>query len=639
MSYGLPEPQGLYSPEQEHDACGVGFVADIKGRKTHQLVRDALTVLQNLNHRGACGCEDNTGDGAGILIQIPHDFLVSRCKPLGIDLPEPGKYGVGAFFASPIVAQQGFGQRMFETIVAEEGLTFLGWRTLRTDNSTLGDGAKRVEPAMFHAYIASPYDDPDRFERKLFVVRKRFETAIMMSGLEDHKFFYFPSLSCQTVVYKGMLTPDQLGSYFADDLADPALTSALAMVHSRFSTNTFPSWELAHPYRMISHNGEINTLRGNINWMRAREALFASELYEPGDVEKLLPIIREGLSDTACLDNAVELLVKSGYDLAHAMMMLIPEAWENHETMSQSKRDFYRYHTALMEAWDGPASITFTNGKAIGAVLDRNGLRPSRYWVTSDDRVIMASEVGALEVPPENVVKKGRLEPGKMFLIDLEQGRIVGDEELKESIASKQPYGQWLQEYMVPLGEVPDAPHVEGPDPETLLKRQRAFGYTLEDLKYILGPMSSNGEEAIGSMGTDTPLAVLSDQAQPLFNYFKQLFAQVTNPPLDAIREELVTSVLTGAGGEGNLLEPKPESCRQIALDTPILDNDELAKFKLLNGWRGFRSVELPMLFDAAAGAEGLERALDDLFRRAALEVERGANPVSYTHLTLPTIA
>ncbi len=460
---------------------------------------------------------------------------------------------------------------------------------------------------MFHAFVGAPYDDPDRFERKLFVVRKRFEKAIEVSGLEDHKFFYFASLSCRTLVYKGMLTPEQLGLYFADDLGDPLLTSALAMFHSRFSTNTFPSWELAHPYRMISHNGEINTLRGNINWMRAREALFASDLYEPGDVAKLLPIIREGLSDTACLDNAVELLVKSGYSLPHAMMMLVPEAWENHETMSQAKRDFYRYHTCLMEAWDGPASITFTDGKSIGAVLDRNGLRPSRYWVTKDGRVIMASEVGVLDVTPEDIVKKGRLEPGRMFLIDLEEGRIVDDEELKHSIATAQPYGKWLEEFMVPLAEVPEAPHVAGPDHDTLLHRQQSFGYTLEDLKYILAPMGSNGEEAIGSMGTDTPLAVLSDRAQPLFNYFKQLFAQVTNPPLDAIREELVTSVLTGAGGEGNLLMPTPESCRQIALETPILDNDELAKLKQLSGWRGFKSAELPMLFPAAEGAEGLE--------------------------------
>jgi glutamate synthase (NADPH) large chain len=633
MSSGSPPPQGLYDPAREHDACGVGFIVDLKGRKSHRIVRDGLTALWNLNHRGACGCENNTGDGAGVLIQVPDAFLRARCAPLGIDLPAPGAYGVGMLFTSPILSQQAFGQRLFETIVAEEGQTFLGWRRLVTDNSALGDSARRVEPAMFHAFVGSAWpDDPDRFERKLFVIRKRFEKAIELSGLDDHKFFYFASLSCRTLVYKGMLTPEQLASYFADDLGDERLESALCMFHSRFSTNTFPSWELAHPYRMISHNGEINTLRGNINWMRAREALFASSLYEPGDVPKLLPIIREGLSDTACLDNAVELLVKSGFGLARAMMMLIPEAWQNHETMSQVKKDFYAYHSCLMEPWDGPASIGFTDGKSIGAVLDRNGLRPSRYCVTRDGRVIMASETGVLDVPPEEVVLKGRLEPGKMFLVDMEQGRIVDDEELKHTIAAEHPYGKWLQEHMVRLADLPEAPHVPGPDPETLLKRQQAFGYSLEDLKYILGPMGNAGEEAIGSMGTDTPLAVLSDRPQPLFNYFKQLFAQVTNPPLDAIREELVTSVHTGAGHEGNLLEPKPESCQQIALETPILDNDELARLKQLNGWRGFRSAEVPMLFVAAEGAAGLERALEDLFRRAALEIERGANLIVLSH-------
>ncbi|MBX6312934.1 MAG: glutamate synthase large subunit [Isosphaeraceae bacterium] len=632
MTDGILSPQGLYDPRFEHDACGVGFLVDLKGRKSHRIVRDGLTALWNLNHRGACGCENNTGDGAGILIQIPHEFLRERCRPLGIELPEPGLYGVGALFTSPILSQQGFGQRLFEAIVAEEGQRFLGWRPLKTDNSNLGESARRVEPAVFHAFVGSNYDDPDRFERKLYVIRKRFEEAIRLSGLEDHKFFYFCSLSCRTLVYKGMLTPEQLATYYADDLEDPALQSALCMFHSRFSTNTFPSWELAHPYRMISHNGEINTLRGNINWMRAREALFASDLYEPGDVAKLLPIIREGLSDTACLDNAVELLVKSGFGLARTMMMLIPEAWENHETMSQVKKDFYAYHSCLMEPWDGPASIGFTDGKAIGAVLDRNGLRPSRYCVTKDGLVIMASETGVLDIPPEDIVLKGRLEPGKMFLVDMEQGRIVDDEELKHQIATEKPYGHWLKEYLVPLAEVPEAPHVPGPDHDTLLHRQMAFGYTLEDLKYILGPMGSHGEEAIGSMGTDTPLAVLSDRPQPLFNYFKQLFAQVTNPPLDAIREELVTSVRTGIGGEGNLLMPAPESCRQIELETPILDNDELARLKQLDGWRGFKSAEIPMLFVAAEGAAGLERALEDLFRRAVLEIERGANLIILSH-------
>ncbi len=636
MSSGHPPRQGLYDPQNEHDACGVGFIVDLKGRKTHKLVRDGLTALINLNHRGACGCEDNTGDGAGCLIQIPHEFLKARCAQIDIALPEPGQYGVGAFFTSPIHAQQEFGKRLFESIVRDEGQNFLGWRRLHTDNSSLGESAKRVEPAMWHAIIGRgpKIKDEDAFERKLFVIRKRFETENEISGLDDHKYFYFPSLSCRTLVYKGMLTPEQVPAYFADDLGDERLTSAICLFHSRFSTNTFPSWELAHPYRMISHNGEINTLRGNINWMRARETLFSSELYEPGDLEKLLPIIREGLSDTACLDNAVELLVKSGYSLPHAMMMLIPEAWENHETMSQAKKDFYAYHSCLMEAWDGPASIGFTDGKNIGAVLDRNGLRPSRYVVTRDGIVLMASEVGALQFAPEEIVHKGRLEPGRMFLVDLEEGRIVDDEELKHRIASAKPYGKWLRDSMVPLAEVPEAPanlDVDGdgiPDTDTLLQRQQAFGYTLEDLKYILGPMSNNGEEALGSMGTDTPLAVLSDRAQPLFNYFKQLFAQVTNPPLDAIREELVTSTFTGAGGEGNLLSPSPESCRQISIDLPIIDNDELAKLKKLNGWRGFKSVVLPTLFPAAEGAKGMELALQALFAKAATAIDAGANLV-----------
>ncbi len=633
MGSGLPRAQGLYDPRNEHDACGLGFVADIHGIKSHKIVRDGLKALENLNHRGACGWEDNTGDGAGILIQIPDRFLrevflSERCETLGVTEPKPGEYGVGVFFSSPHAEQRVFGMALFEKIVAEEGQVFLGWRPLTTDNSLLGQGARSVEPAIDHAFVGRgpKADTEDKFERKLYVIRKRFEREVEESGLDDHKFFYFCSLSCRTLVYKGMLTPSQLGSYFADDLSDPRLESALCLFHSRFSTNTFPSWELAHPHRMISHNGEINTLRGNINWMRAREALFESDLYEKGDVAKLLPIIREGLSDTACLDNAVELLVRSGFSLPHAMMMLVPEAWENHETMSREKKDFYRYHTCLMEAWDGPASIGFTDGKLVGAMLDRNGLRPTRYWVTKGGMVVMASESGVLDIPPDQVVTKGRLEPGVMFLVDLERGVIVDDEEIKREIASKYPYGDWLREFMLPLAEVPEAPQVPGPDHETLLHRQQAFGYTLEDLKYILGPMGSGGEEAIGSMGSDTPIAVLSDQAQSLFNYFQQLFAQVTNPPLDAIREELITSVRTGAGGEGNLLTPTPESCRQIALDIPVLDNDELARLKQLDGWRGFKSATLAMTFPAAQGAEGMGRALDRMFAEAVEAIRDGSN-------------
>jgi glutamate synthase (ferredoxin) len=632
MSTAYPVAQGLYDPRHEHDGCGVGFLVDMKGRKSHKIVRDGLTALINLDHRGACGCEANTGDGAGILIQIPHEFLLERCGRIGITLPEPGRYGVGAFSAAPDPDRQARGMTAFEEIVHSEGQLLLGWRRLTTNNASLGASAVAVEPAIFQCYVASSYgDDVDRFERKLFVIRKRFEAENEATG-DDHKYFYFSSLSCRTLVYKGMLTPHQLPAYYADDLDDPLLASALCMFHSRFSTNTFPSWELAHPYRMLSHNGEINTLRGNINWMRAREALFESDLYEPGDVKKLLPIIREGLSDTACLDNAVELLVKSGFGLARTMMMLIPEAWENHESMPGVKKDFYAYHSCLMEPWDGPASVGFTDGKSIGAVLDRNGLRPSRYCVTKDDLVIMGSEAGVLDIPPSDIVMKGRLEPGRMFLVDIEQGRIVGDEELKLQIAGEQPYGEWLKDHMPRLEDLPAAPHVIGPRPKTLLQRQLSFGYTLEDLKYILGPMSSNAEEAIGSMGTDTPLAVLSDRAQPIYNYFKQLFAQVTNPPLDAIREELVTSVQTGIGGEGNLLAPRPESARQIRVETPILDNDELARLKQLHGWRGFHAHTISMLFPAAEGAAGMERRLEEIFREAVAAVRARANLIILSH-------
>jgi glutamate synthase (NADPH) large chain len=628
MHPGPPPPQGLYDPSNEHDSCAVGFIVNMKGMKSHQIVRDGITALANMSHRGACGCENNTGDGAGLLIQVPHDFLVSRCRKDGITLGEAGSYGVGAFFSSRDPAAQRRGKELFQEIVAQEGQSFLGWRRIETDNSSLGESARAVEPLMWHAFVGRGprVVETDRFERKLYVIRKRFENEIRKAGLDDHRYFYFSSLSCRTLVYKGMLTSAQLGVYFADDLGDPSLESALCLVHSRFSTNTFPSWQLAHPYRMISHNGEINTLRGNINWMRAREALFASDLYEPGDLAKIKPIIREGLSDSACLDNAVELLVRSGYTLAHAMMMLIPEAWENNDSMPQVRRDFYRYHSCLMEPWDGPASVAFTDGGSIGAVLDRNGLRPSRYIVTDDDRVIMASEVGALNVAPESIVAKGRLEPGKLFLVDLEKGRIIDDHELKMEVATAKPYGKWLAENMVSLADLPAAPEVPGPDHDTLLHRQIAFGYTVEDLKYIIGPMGETGEEAIGSMGTDTPLAVLSENAQPLFNYFKQLFAQVTNPPLDAIREELVTSVFTGAGAEGNLLDPGPENCRQIALEMPILDNDELARLQKLKNWRGFTTVTLPMLFPVADRAAGMAGALQSLIEQACAAIDKGAS-------------
>jgi glutamate synthase (NADPH) large chain len=631
MPTGHPAKQGLYDPQFEHDACGVGFLVHLKGQRSHRLIRDGISALNSLNHRGACGCEVNTGDGAGVLIQIPHEFFLEKCRPLGIELPGRGEYGAGLLFLPRDEGSRQRGKRIFEKIVQDEGQRFLGWRQVPTDNTLLGASAVAAEPEMEQAFVGwgAGIRDADQFERKLYVIRRRFENAVASSDLKDREYFYFPSLSCYTLIYKGMLTPDQLDSYFPD-LHDESLQSALCMYHSRYSTNTFPTWDLAHPYRMIAHNGEINTKRGNINWMRARQMLLESTLFEPGDIEKLLPIIRsEEASDTAVLDNVVELLIKGGRAPAHAMMMLIPEAWEHHESMSQEKKEFYAYHSCFMEPWDGPASIAFTDGKMIGATLDRNGLRPSRYWVTKDDLVIMASEAGVLPIQPENVLKKGRLEPGRMFLVNMEEGRIVADEELKHSLATARPYGEWLREHLVHLNELPEAPHVPGPDHRTLLERQQAFGYTCEDQKYILGPMATNGIWAIGSMGTDTPLAVLSDQPQVLYNYFKQLFAQVTNPPLDCIREELVTSVLTNVGPEENLLAPGPRAAHQIRLDSFVIDNDQLARLKQLDGspaGRGFKSCVVQSTFPAALGAKGMEQALEAMFEAANEAMRSGCN-------------
>ncbi len=619
---GIPSAQGLYSPQHEHDSCGVGFIVHLKGHKSHKIIDDGITALEHLAHRGACGCEVNTGDGAGVLIQIPHDFLSHVCAHEGIRLPAAGHYGAGLFFASRDGRARENAMALFRIIVEEEGQHLLGWRPVPTNNVDVGHTAKINEPEMFHAFVGrgSGIRDDDAFERKLYVIRKRFESAIKRFGIPDAEMFYFPSLSSRTLVYKGMLMATQLREYFPD-LSDPRLTSALCMFHSRFSTNTFPSWKLAHPYRMISHNGEINTLRGNNNWMRAREALFHSPHFD--DIQRILPIIDETGSDTACFDNALELLVMAGRPVHHAVMMMIPEPWDGHESMPQEKKDFYEYHSCLMEPWDGPASIAFTDGHTIGAVLDRNGLRPSRYYVTKDDTVIMASEVGVLPIEPERVLHKGRLQPGRMFLIKLDEGRIVDDTELKHTMAAEKPYGAWLKKHVIHFSDLPDAEAASPLPEDELVEQQMAFGYTVEDLKYILGPMAANGEEAIGSMGTDTPLAVLSDMPQPLYNYFKQLFAQVTNPPLDAIREEIVTSVKTVIGPEGNLLDPQPESCHLLSMKTPFLDNAEMAKIKALQG-ADLHSEVLPMLFQASHGPDGLERAMNDLFRRADEAIERG---------------
>ena len=622
---GLPPKQGLYDPQFEHDACGVGFLVNIKGRKTHEMVRQALRILVNLNHRGACGCEANTGDGAGILLQMPHAFLQQACAEARLSLPSLGEYGVGMVFLPPDAGERGACEKIFESIIAEEGQRLLGWRTVPTNDSSLGQTAKASEPVMRQVFIGrnSKLADDMAFERKLYVIRKRAENAIRYGGLKGGDRFYVSSLSYKTIVYKGMLMPEQVDLFYPD-LTNPAMETALALVHSRFSTNTFPSWERSHPYRYMAHNGEINTLRGNINWMRARQAMFESDLFGD-DIKKLLPIINTDGSDSAMFDNCLELLVLAGRSLPHAVMMMIPEPWSNHESMSDEKKAFYEYHSCLMEPWDGPASIAFTDGNKIGAVLDRNGLRPSRYYVTKDDLVIMASEVGVLDVAPERILYKGRLQPGRMFLIDTEEGRIVADEEIKEKTAAEQPYRQWLDANMMELAHLPEMPHLPESSHESVLQRQQAFGYTFEDLRILMAPMARDGVEAVGSMGTDTPLAVLSDKSQSLFNYFKQLFAQVTNPPIDCIREEIVTSAETTIGSERNLLKPEPESCHLIELKSPILTNEELAKLRHIDQ-PGYKSITLPILFKVAEGEQGLAKAMDLLYESASRAIGDGVN-------------
>jgi glutamate synthase (ferredoxin) len=620
-----PPAKGLYDPRTEHDACGVGFVVHIKGRQSHDIVQNALRVLINLEHRGACGCESNTGDGAGILIQIPDAFLRTS---VAFPLPAAGSYGAGLVFLPHDDRDRQTVKALIARIVAEEGQTLLGWRDVPTDNTLVGPSARQTQPVFEQMFVGAGADVSGeaggaRFERKLYVIRKRVEHAVdalKMSTL-SRRAVYIVSLSSKTLIYKGMLTAQQLQPMYPD-LSDPSLVSALALVHQRFSTNTFPSWPLAHPYRLIAHNGEINTLRGNINWMRAREALMRSDVFGD-DLAKLLPVIREGGSDTATFDNVLELLVMAGRSLPHAILMMIPEPWSNHESMSADRKAFYEYHSSLMEPWDGPASIAFTDGTVIGAVLDRNGLRPSRYYVTKDDLVIMASEVGVLDVAPENVLVKNRLQPGKIFLVDTARGRIVADEEIKGELAAGHPYRTWLDEHLVDIDDLPAGPE-EKPEHQTVFRRQQAFGYTQEDLRWLIAPMAMAGEEPVGSMGTDTALAVLSDKPRLLYEYFKQLFAQVTNPPLDAIREELVTDMGSTIGPERNLLVPEPESCRQIKIKYPIIHNAHVAKLRNLPPDSPFRSTTLSMLFEPDSGGGGLERAMSELCRRASDAVKAG---------------
>ena len=623
----MPRAEGLYDPRFEHDSCGVGFVVNIKGERSHKLVRQAFEVSVNLLHRGACGCEANTGDGAGMLLQLPHKFFRKAADAAGFELPEPESYGVGMVFLPRDAGERRQVEEAFGRVVGEEGQRLLGWRDVPTDSGHLGATARSGEPVMRQIFIGrgpALDDAPDaaaRFERKLYVIRNRAAHEADRLQLRERDLFYVASLSSNTIVYKGMLIADQVERMFPD-LADPDVESALALVHSRFSTNTFPSWPLAHPYRYCAHNGEINTLRGNINWMRAREVLCRSDLFGD-DLQKLFPLMREGQSDTATFDNVLEFLALTGRPLAHAVLMMIPEPWSNHESMSPERKAFYKYHASLMEPWDGPASIAFTDGTVIGAVLDRNGLRPSRYYVTKDDMVIMASEVGVLDIPPENVLVKERLHPGRIFLVDTAQGRIVDDEEIKRDLARELPYAAWLKQELVHIDDLPPAPDVPAAPEEPVRTQQRAFGYTEEDLRILIAPMAQNGAEPIGSMGTDTALAVLSDRSRLLYDYFKQLFAQVTNPPLDAIREELVTDMGSTLGPEANLLAPDARSCHHIKVDAPVITNDDLAKLRRLDD-PAFRSATLPMLFDPRAGAAGLEKAMDELCRAASDAVAGG---------------
>ncbi|MFZ0863893.1 MAG: glutamate synthase large subunit [Candidatus Sulfotelmatobacter sp.] len=619
---GLPPAQGLYNPAHEHDACGIGFVASVGGHKSHDIIRKGIQVLLNLAHRGACGCDPETGDGAGVLIQIPHKFFARECDKLGFSLPKPGTYGVGMTFLPVEKHQRLQCEGILERIVREEGLTLLGWRDTPVYASAIGRVARASQPYIQQIFVRCiPGMEEDAFERKLYVVRKRAENEIRESGIEDAEMFYIPSLSCRTIVYKGLLLAPQITNFYRE-LSDPDVVSALCLVHQRFSTNTFPSWQRAHPYRYVAHNGEINTLRGNVNWMQARQSLLQSPLFGD-DLKKLHPIIAPDGSDSANFDNAVELLLQSGRSLPHVMAMLIPEAWSGNPHMKPEKRAFYEYHACLMEPWDGPAAIAFTDGRVIGATLDRNGLRPGRYVVTHDDLVVMASEAGVLDIAPEQVKMKGRLQPGKMFLVDTIEGRIISDKEIKQKLASRQPYGQWVKENQITIDQLPEPSRMHYPDAETLLRRQRAFGYSDEDVRMILGPMASKGEEPIGSMGTDTPLACLSDKPQSLFNYFKQLFAQVTNPPIDPIREEMVMSLISYIGSERNILEEAPENCHMLKLAHPLLSNRELEKLRRVSN-RDLLATTLPALFRARDGEAGLKRALDELCQRASLAVKAG---------------
>ena len=624
----VPHANGLFDPRHEKDSCGVGFIADIKGRKSHKIVEDAIAILCNLEHRGAVGADPRAGDGAGILVQTPHKFFVRKAGELGITLPEPGHYAVGAVFMPHDPEWRKVIQDTYAEKVPQEGLTLLGWREVPHDNSSLGESVKPTEPFHIQVFIGRgpSIKSEDDFERKLYILRKVISDVTYRKRERRLSNYYVVSLSCRTLIYKGMFLADQLGKYYPD-LHEPDFETALALVHQRFSTNTFPSWPLAHPYRMVAHNGEINTLRGNVNWMAARQASVSSKLFGD-DISKLWPISYEGQSDTACFDNALEFLVQGGYSLAHAAMMLIPEAWSGNPLMDNERKAFYEYHAALMEPWDGPAAIAFTDGRQIGGTLDRNGLRPARWLVTADDRVIMASEAGVLPIPEGEIVQKWRLQPGKMLLVDLEQGRIISDEEIKAQLAKQHPYAKWLKKTQLVLE---DLPALQPRKPNTnisLLDRQQCFGYSQEDLQILMEPMATTGQEAVGSMGTDTPISALSDKSKMLYTYFKQNFAQVTNPPIDSIREELVMSLVSFIGPRPNLLDLEGlAKKKRLEVRQPILTNDDLEKIRsIAHVEEQFDTKTLDSTYPSEQGAAGMKAALVALCERAEAAVKGGYN-------------
>lgn len=609
------EANGMYSSQFEKDACGMGFVVNIKGKKSHDIIDDGLRILERLEHRGGAGADKDTGDGAGILVQIPHEFFKRECEVLGINLPAAGEYGVGMVFAHKYESLRNEQKRILEEVVREEGQVVLGWREVPVDGTKVGKEAAAIRPWMIQILIGKGPDvtNNKEFERKLYIIRKLAEKRIIPLSKELSSDFYIASLSSKTIVYKGMLTPGQLRDFYLD-LSDLDFTSALAMVHSRFSTNTFPSWARAHPNRFLVHNGEINTIRGNVNWINAREGKAESPLFP--DIKKVFPVVDDSGSDSAMFDNTLEFLHMTGRSLPHAIMMMIPEPWERNNLMSREKHDFYEFNSFMMEPWDGPAAMGFTDGTVIGGVLDRNGLRPARYYVTTDDRVIMASEVGVVNENAENIRAKGRLEPGKMLLIDTDEQRIISDEEIKHRVATELPYNEWVKEHVIHLSEITQADESTIPKVEDLFKEQQAFGYTQEDLVRMIVPMAKDGKDPVGAMGADAPLAILSDKPQLLYSYFKQMFAQVTNPPIDSIREEMVTSTRVMLGNSGNLTEPNKAGTYALSMRTPILTNQELASIKALD-CRRMKSVTLPILFDPTKGAEGLRDALNDLCEKA----------------------